>query len=179
MSFLSTVRLRWEREGLVLKMPKFVLVQMLLFTCLSESRRFLCGQKYLSNLNNNKSDWKIHPSILRYLVKRYLSKLCVRSFSFLGMVIDTVMRFPETCVYAPCQTDHTCLPSPSNRNRTDIAATCHVESGNWNIFTDLDIQSCYGSSPDDRWSREHTHCRSPRGSQSREKGATTPVPSLM
>ena len=68
--------------------------------------------------------------ILRYLVKRYLSKLCVRSFSFLGMVIDTVMRFPGICVYAPCQTDITFLPSPSNRNRTDIAATCHVESEN-------------------------------------------------
>ena len=45
--------------------------------------------------------------ILWYLVKRYLSKLCVRSFSFLGMVIDTVMRFPEICVYEPCHTDLT------------------------------------------------------------------------
>ena len=159
-------------------MTKFVLIQMLLFTCLSESRRFLCGQKYLSNLDNNKSQiGKSMLLILWYLVKRYLSKLCVRSFSFLGMVIDTVMRFPETCVYAPCQTDHTCLPSPSNRNRTDIAATCHVESGNWNIFTNVHFQSFCGDSPDDRWSREHMHCRSPRGSQSREKGATTPVPS--
>ena len=76
--------------------------------------------------------------ILRYLVKRYLSKLCVRSFSFLGMVIDTVIRLPEICVFnAPCHTALAFLPSPSKRNRTDIAATCHVESGNCNIFTNV------------------------------------------
>ena len=29
------------------------------------------------------------------LVNRYLSRLWVRSFSFLGMVMDTVIRLPE------------------------------------------------------------------------------------
>ena len=85
----------------MLKKPKFVLSQMLIYTCLSESRRFLCGQKYLSNLDNKKSNLKILQLILQYLVKRYLSKLCVRSFSFLGMVIDTVMRFPEILFMNP------------------------------------------------------------------------------
>ena len=37
-----------------------LLIKILLFTCLSEPRRFLCGQKYLSNLDINKINWKIH-----------------------------------------------------------------------------------------------------------------------
>ena len=72
------------RERLVLKMTKFVLIQMLLFTCLSESRRFLCGQKYLSNLDNNKSDWKIHAVDSLVPGKAILEQTVRSIFQFFG-----------------------------------------------------------------------------------------------
>ena len=70
-------------------------------------------------------------------MNRYLSRLWVRSFSFLGIVIDTVMRFPEVGKFVgdsfmgiTCHTMMSMLPSPSMRKRMDMAATCQVASGN-------------------------------------------------
>ena len=68
----------------MLKMTKFVLIQMQLFTCLSESRRFLCGQKYLSNLENNKSDWKIHAVDSLVPGKAILEQTVRSIFQFFG-----------------------------------------------------------------------------------------------
>ena len=73
-----------NKGGTGVKKSKFVLIQMLLFTCLSESRRFLCGQKYLSNLDNNKSTWKIHDFDSSVPGKAILEQTVRSIFQFFG-----------------------------------------------------------------------------------------------